>query len=392
MPRINVSLRMKKTIRKLYEGRCAGCSAKCLDVGHLFEDATANRGRIDNLILLCATCNNEEDRAKFKTYPFSSSSLLPENVASVAKRLYKDGQYLPSYQSSRLAAYLYETRTNNPTMALACLTEAISSLRPVRMGRLLRATILEAHRICCRHKVGMIHKWLFVDRLALLLYDYMRLPEAASVQYAATLLQKRVSTDERDPTQLSRDIRNAFRRQTFIQGSYGQIDTRDLVSTAIPILVEDAETFRKTSDYDSFATNLDAAGKLSLEIASDRERAHRYGEQVLEFEQKITHKWVLQEHYHREALYFLGKGDKNRAKDCAQGALKLFNDHPTMLDPIVTTNGLVQHDPLKLIDQLEISNEELRERGVAPSRNAPFEEFKFSAMEIRDLVRDFLNS
>lgn len=104
---------------------------------------------------------------------------------------------------------------------MACLVEAVSALRPIRWGDFLKATLLEVERLCLSHDVGLVQRWLCVDRFALVLYDYRKWSESAEVQYASGQLRARIKSDHRDPDELTFDRASSFRREALIKGSTG---------------------------------------------------------------------------------------------------------------------------------------------------------------------------
>jgi len=155
-----------------------------------------------------------------------------------------------------------------------------------------------------------------------------------------------------------------------IKGFTENLGAERLVSL-VSRLLEDARDFQLSGQFDSYATNLDVASKLALEIRGDPKMAHKFSVLALEQEAKITHKWVLQEHHWREAAYYRGRNDLARSRLSVIAALRLFRDHPVVLEPTPGAGGPVPHDPIAELPHFGISEEELREHGVAPSGNPP---------------------
>jgi hypothetical protein len=372
MGRLEASPQLKERIRQRYSYQCAACgnaSELKADVAHLFEDATIHLPQEDTLIILCANCNEGEDRAKYKSKPPLVELFSPEDVLILARRSQRDGKYSCAYAGHRLAAYLYERHRQYPK-AVACLVEAVSALRPIRWGDFLKSTLLQVERLCLSQDVGLIPRWLCLDRLALVLYDYRRWSESADVQYASSLLRARVRKDPRDPVELKLDQANSFRREALIKASTGKAGLGKL-RRLLDRLLEDAGDFERRGLFDAYATNLDVASKLAIEIGKEPNIAHLYSEQALDMAKKHTHKWVLQEHYWREAEYFLLKKDKVKTLLNVIEGLRIFNNHPVVLEPTLGAAGPVPHDPIAQLNMYGFSESELREHGVAPSRNPP---------------------
>lgn len=372
MGRLEASPKLKQQIRQRYANQCAACGAASelwADVAHLFEDATTRRPRADTLIVLCSRCNEAEDRAKLMSKPALVEAYSADDVLACARRSYREGKYGCAYAGHRLAAYLFE-RHGFYSKAVACLVEAVSALRPIRWGDLLKATLLEVERLCLSHDVGLVQRWLCVDRVALVLYDYRRWSESADVQYASVQLRARVTSDQRDPDELTFDRASSFRREALIKASTGKAGLGTLGSL-MGKLLEDARDFERRGQFDSHATNLDVAAKLALEIGKDPNEAHKHSERALNIATKIKHQWVLQEHYWREADYFLWKEDPEKTRENVVEALGNFQKHPVVLEPTLGAAGPVPHDPIAELARYGISEGELRERGVAPSRNPP---------------------
>lgn len=355
---------------------CAACgiaSHLSADVAHLFEDATTRIPQADRLIVLCSTCNQAEVRTKARSRPTLSELFDAEEVSVSARRSYREGRYACAYQGHRLSAYLFENR-GLYSDAVASLVEAISAARPIRWGDFLAATSLEVERLYLSHNVGVLQRWLFLDRLALVLYDYCRWEESAKVQYASTRLRARVRSEPRNPEQLRFDRASSFRREALICASTGMEGrgSRSL-SRLIDRLIEDAREFEHQGHFDSYATNLDVASKLALEIGKDPEKAHEHSQEALDRAMKITHKWVLQEHHWREAEYYHLKNDRPRTVQSVVEALRIFREHPVVLEPTLGAAGPAPHDPIAQLARFGINAEELMEREVAPSRYPPAE-------------------
>lgn len=375
MSRLDACASLKQHIKERFGFECAVCglvSRLGADVAHLFEDATTHVARADRLIVLCSTCNQAEARTKAASMPPLSELFTADEVGASARRAYREGRFSCSYQGHRLAAYLLELRSLYSD-AVASLVEAISSARPIRWGDFLRATVLEVERLCLTHAVGLVQRWLFLDRFALVLFDYRQWEESAKVQTASARLRSRVRDEPRSPEQLRFDRMSSLRREAQIQAFGGNARGRRRRRLLIDELVEHAREFEIQGHMDSYATNLDVAAKLALEIGNDPETAHKYSEGALQHAEKITHKWVLQEHYWREVGYYNLRKSRPLARKNVIEALRIFRDHPVVLEPMLGAKGLMAHNPITELSQFGISLGELREREVAPSRNPPKE-------------------
>lgn len=396
MSRFDASPTLKRRIKERFDFECAACgfmSRLSADVAHLFEDATTRAPKADRLIVLCATCNQAEDRAKAPSKPTLAELFNVDEVSVRARRSYREGRYPSAYQGHRLAAYLFE-RHALYSDAVASLVEAISAARPIRWGDFLSATMREVHRLCLSRNVGLLQRWLFLDRLALVLYDYRRWEESANVQYASTQLRERVRSDPRNPEQLRFDQSSSFRREALIQASTRKqaLGSRGL-HNVLSRLLEDAREFERQAQFDAQATNLDVAGKLTLEIHEDPETAHKYSQEALDRVMKITHKWVLQEHYWREAEYYHLKNDRPHMLENVVKALRIFCDHPVVLEPTLGPAGPAPHDPIAELDRFGIGVEELREREAAPSRHTPEElPLRLSKAAVDRIVKDCMRT
>ena len=236
---------------------------------------------------------------------------------------------------------------------------------------LLRLHCSKFNRICRFAKIDEVQRWLFLDRFSLVLYDYRRWPESAEIQYASEQVRAKVTPDQRYPHDLKFDRASSFRREALIKASNKRVG-RPTVRKLISRLLEDAQEFKGQGQFDAYVTNLDVAGKLALEILDDPTRAHEFTQRALEIAAKVTHKWVLQEHYWREADYYLDtKPDSKKKMDSVVGALGVFREHPVVLEPTLGAAGPVPHDPIAELERYGIQEGELRERGVAPSTNPP---------------------
>ncbi len=374
MGRLDARSELKRQILKRYRFECAACGVAGelkADVAHLFEDATTRRPSADRLIVLCPNCNQAEVRAKDRSKPPLSEALDAEEVTVRARRAYRDGKYNSAYAGHRLAAYLFETGRSY-SRAVSCLIEATSALRPIRWGDFLTATLLEVERLCLsRDEVGLVQRWLCLDRFSLVLYDYRQWQQSAQVQYAAEQLRVKVTTDQRYPDDLKFDRASSFRREALIKASTASVSRR-AARKLIDRLLEDAREFESQGQFDRFATNLDVASKIQLEICENPTEAHRNSERALERATKITHKWVLQEHHWREVDYYhFFMKDRSRKLNSIVAALRLYHDHPVVLEPTLGAAGPTQHDPIAELRRYGISDAELREHGVAASGNPP---------------------
>ncbi|MES2709350.1 MAG: hypothetical protein V4726_22320 [Verrucomicrobiota bacterium] len=395
MNRLNANPKLKKEIQTRFDYTCAACGIKSKlisDVAHLYENATICKPRADTLIVLCANCNQGEARSKLHYKPALSELFTGDEVLARARRSYREGRYSCAYAGFRLAAYLFDA-CGWHSKAVACLIEAISALRPIRWGDFISSTLLEIERLCRNNKIGLVQIWLCLDRFSLVLYDYCRWKEAAEMQYAAMQISIALTSDQRYPEQLKFDRANSLRREALIKGStaaLGQCALRKFIDR----LLEDAELFKQHGQFDSYATNLDVAGKLALEIDDKPKESYKYGELAIDCIAKITHKWVLQEHYWRQADFYLLKKDYIKMKNSVIEALRIYRDHPVVLEPILTPKGPVPNNPiLKYEKKYKLSNSELRDLCVAPSSNPPVEiPLQLSREKIECVVKNIIKS
>lgn len=373
MSRHDASLALKRNLQQRFGPECANCGeqdALAFDVAHLFEDATARRSaRSERLIILCPTCNQAEDRAKRPSMPALWGRFEPNRILVRARCLYREGKYSSAYQSSRLAAYLFE-RQRNYSKAVECLIYAISALRPIRWGDYLVSTLLEVERLCRSHKIGLVQRWLCLDRFSLVLYDYRRWQESAEIQRASAKLGSKVTNDERYPDDLRFDQANAFRRGSLIEFSTGRL-TRKSVRVCLDRLLDDAREFKRQGQFDGYAKNLDVSRKLTLELLENPAEAHGYSQRALECRAKISHWWVLQEHYWSEADFYHSKNDQHQTEKSVVAALQEFHRHPVALEPTLGPQGPIPHDPIANLSRYGIEVGRLRELGVSPSNNPP---------------------
>lgn len=376
MSRIDATPAQKREISERFGFECAGCDQAgrlATDVAHLFEDAPVRKPRADTLIVLCSICNQAEARAKYGLTPPLEYVLDADSVSAHARGWYRKGRYSRAYAGHRLAAYLYEKQGGFHSKAVACLIEAISSLRPIRWGDFLNATLREVERLCLSSPVGDIQRWLVLDRFALVLYDYRLWRLAAAVQHASRQIRAELDVDLRYPDKLRFDRASSFRREALIRASTGLESGRRSLERIHGRLLEDAKEFERLGLFDAYATNIDVASKLALEIRRSAKTAHLLSEKALEYAAKVTHKWVLQEHYWREAEYYHSKKDRDLMLQSMTKALEIFQAHPVILEPTLSAQGPIAHDPIAELDRYGIREAEFRERKVAPSRNTPAE-------------------
>lgn len=210
--RFDASPALKQRILRRYGYECAACSnvgELTSDVAHLFEDATERRPKSDRLIVLCSNCNQAEERSKSRSKPSLLDLFSPDDVFVRAKGWYRRGNYRRAYQGQ----HLFEEQGYH-SRAVGSLVEAILALRPIRWGDFLTATLFEIERLCYSHNVGPVQRWLCLDRLALVLYDYRLWKESGDVQAASVLLRATLHDDQRHPDDQKFDYANSFRRET----------------------------------------------------------------------------------------------------------------------------------------------------------------------------------
>ena len=134
---------------------------------------------------------------------------------------YRQGDYETAYTNSRRAARLFEHYKLH-TDTVAALIQAMSALRPTRQSSRMRYVILKTECLCSKHTIGINVRWLFLDRLALVLFDYATsasgFSKAAWVMEASEKIFRRISLDALNPQQLRFDSANSLRRRAFDQG------------------------------------------------------------------------------------------------------------------------------------------------------------------------------
>jgi glycosyltransferase involved in cell wall biosynthesis len=112
-------------------------------------------------------------------------------LLSQARLAYGKGNYRDVYATSIRAAESFE-RAGWHTDAVSALIEAVSAMRPGRRGIELRRIILKVYEISAKHRIDPAVRWLFLDRFALVLFDYGRFVKGAQVVSASEDLFRRV--------------------------------------------------------------------------------------------------------------------------------------------------------------------------------------------------------
>lgn len=317
---------------------------------------------------------NRFRRSEYES-PETAAILLAE-----ARATYGKGNYEQVYLTALRAADAFE-RCNRHSDAVSALVEAISALRPGRKGTELRRIILRVYRICGQHMVDRAVRWLFLDRFALVLFDYARFSKAAQVIAASEKLFQRVSP-EANPQARAFDSSNSLRRRTVIKGSDGHLGAGGQLRRALDELTERAEQFRSDGQFNSYATNLDVASKLAAEVLGDIELAHAYTSQVLDHRGDIDHWWVLQEHLWREAEYFKARNDMPEALKMVVEALKLQERAPVILEPVAGKRQNTRSNLKTMIDILGVKRLDIAERGVSVTQLTP------TPLSLQDLTID----
>lgn len=373
LPRIEPDPVETRYVQKFYGCTCAGCGRESKDPqnGHLYEDATERKADRYSLIILCSDCNLSEQRDRTKATR-EVESLDPKAVRQLASDHYRKGAYAQAYASSRFAAHLFE-RCGQYTHAVDCLTEAISALRPIRRGGFIRETLVRAQRLCEQHKIGSHARWLFLDRFALSLYDYALWKDCLDVQIASRLLLQNLPP-ENNPQQFAFDEANSFRRHAMIRASTNTPDKGETVEKFVSRLSDDATGFEAAYQWDSFATNLDVAGKLSAEVLGRAGQGHKFSQRALSRTGQVKHWWVLQEHHFREASYYHGRGAKAKAHSAMMAGLAIRSKYPVMLEPVLERGGPVRHSVDEKIKLFGMNWDQILEEDPDISRNAEYEE------------------
>ncbi len=349
-----------KLIRDRFQNECVVChSSEAVDVAHLYEDASIRMADPERLILLCPTHNQAMDRAHGRDNAIPSG-LRPENLLGGARTDYWDGKYWHAYGKARLSAYFFE-KQGAFSEAVDALTEATSALRPLRWGDWLAAIFREAERLCEQYDIGIAVRWLLLDRVALVLFDYSRWQESAEVLAAAVQLREKIPTYSRSHQQFNFDKNSSRRREGLIKAETGKLNRTEPLPILLKELEEQADDFDRLGRFDSSATHRDVIRKLLLERVGDPEKAHGQSEKALAKRTKISHKWVLLEHLISEAEYFSHKKDKARALQYASEAMELFSQNPIILEPIVGARAPLQ----ERVWRLGIKPDDLLNRGVA---------------------------
>src|SRR6266404_2146811 len=275
-----------------------------------------------------------------KTENFDSAAAFRE----VAGRYMREGQYEESYTASMRATELF-CLGRFYSDAVECLVNAVTALRPIRNGRRLRTTVLKVERLCARFPITEMARWHFLDRLALILFDYGRWKKAAEVQSASELLRKGIYKDPQGSQTLDFDSANSRRRAAVIKGCAYALAPGQDIRKVLAELLDEAHDFRNAGQFNAYITNLDVASKLASEILGDRDLAHGYSEEAINWGQFSDNWWVRQEHHWREYEFFSSKHDKQAMSRHASEALKLHQQHPVVLTPILINGRPVAHDP-----------------------------------------------
>gem|GEM_PF-2553313 len=366
MKRIEASKKLKDEIQKRYNETCAVCRVEgrlVIDVAHLFEDATEKPPTADRLILLCKNCNGAQNSAKHNSMPPLTEVIDECLVESRAREAYRRGDFSRSYAAHRLAAYVFESKRQF-TRSVENLVEALSALRPIRWGDLQTSTLLEISRLCSLYKIGTVQRWLALDRLSLVLFDYKEWVTSAAVGSVSKGMRIKISIDHRDPQMFEFDRASAFRRQSMIEACANKFEKRVTPKNVLSQLVDQAAGFKTSNMFDSFATNLDVAAKIAGELTGNKKLAHTFSQLALAHTAKITHRWVLQEHLWREAEYFASMNDRKKLKQHVVKALQVRSKYPVVLEPRLSVSGPIDQDPHLDLQRFNISMNELEDRGL----------------------------
>jgi glycosyltransferase involved in cell wall biosynthesis len=290
------------------------------------------------------------------------SGVIASALLSESRLAYRTTDYEAAYSNSVRAADLFE-RYGFFTDAVVALIEAMSALRPARQSKRLREVILRIERLCAQNRIGTRARWLFLDRLALVLFDYARFSRAAQVIAASEELFRDVSSAE-NPQQLAFDSANSLRRRALIKGSARTLGDRRRVRYVLEQLAEQSQQFSRDRQFGSFVTNLDVASKLAADVLGEGELAHNYSQQALERRGDIDHWWALQEHLWREAEHYSAGGDEALKLEAMVEALKIHERWPVVLEPVAGESGYERGNLGAMVDRLGVDRLTLAERGV----------------------------
>ena len=323
--------------------------------------------------------------------PFGSEDIDSATaMQESARQHYRRGEYQESHRASTHAALLF-TRGNFHSDAVECLTEGITALRPIRSGFDLRKTVLDVERLCSRHKISVVARWHFLDRLALILFDYARWQKAAEVQRAGAYLMKTIGKDPWNPQRLEFDLANSRRRAAVIKGCAYAFPRGENIGKTLTELIEEGQEFKRTRHYNAFVTNLDVASKLASEVIGDRHLAHLHSEEALEWSAMTDNWWVLQEHYWRETCYFHWRNDKSRMLQNAVEAINLRQNHPVILEPILESGKPRVRNPDEDLTRFDIRGT-LATQGVEISALVSIIPFTLTDDHIDRIVRTVIGS
>jgi hypothetical protein len=367
MVRFPVPEATREFVRSRFQSKCVACGkSNVLDVAHLYEDASLRPATPDRLVLLCPNENQSQQRAHGKSTPPLCETLRPSDLLTGARADYWNGSYRQGYGKARLATYLYESQAEY-SKAVECLTEAISAARPLRWGDWLAATLQEAERLCYMQPIGPARRWLLLDRVALVLFDYARWEEAIEILAAGIAIRDALTADLYDPQQFRFDTQAAFRREGLIKAATHKFDPGTSASDLLKQLEDQAAELFKNQKYDAVVTHLDVARAIARWSGMD-ERSHGYSEQTLEFRTKISHRWALLEHLVSEAEFFASKGDPKMSRYYGNQAMALFSESPAVLEPILDGEPRTLNIHQRLA-KLGIAAQELLAAGVTVTPN-----------------------
>jgi len=283
-----------------------------------------------------------------------------------ARRYYRAGNYEESYLACVRGTEIF-SYAEFYTDAVECLIEAISALRPTRSGRRLKKTVLQIERLCAQVKIGLIARWHFLDRLQLILFDYGRWGKAGEVEQASARLRHRITKEAGNPQRLEFDLANSRRRAAVIKGCANTFARGENLGKVLTELADEGREFKKRRQFNAAITNFDVASKLAAEILDDRELAHGFSEEALEFGSLCDNFWVRQEHHWREFKFFTWKGDDAGQEWHALQGIKLQQDHPVVLTPVLIGGRPQAFNPLN--DHLvELRMEGLAHEGIIKIR------------------------
>lgn len=334
---------VENAVYGFYGRTCVICSGTIsVEIHHINE--IHKDDSFPNVIPVCSTANQAMARDDYRSQPDLADQVEPSYIRAQAREHFRLGRYPQAYACNSLAAYLFESRSNDCTKAVESLVFCFAALRPLGHPELLLDTLAHCIHLFRTARLGISKFWKaeVLSQVGLVLYDFRAAKEALECElHALEMYDCGVRSDHPE----GREARRArgLKRLALVHGPF--LETTDK-RRAFAAVKEAKGIGQLTHDHQAIASALWVEATLEAYVGR-RTRALDLAKKslLLDSIRSKADKWTVVALQIEAARQYQRLGDRKSAIGMYAKAKALCETHRIVPIPVPVNGSLIALDP-----------------------------------------------